>query len=158
MKKTLLGIGPIIATIIAIVMNFNIMLQGNSAAPKNSIVTLCFVIIWAFPLVYTVKRHERNLILPSLVFWGLCLITAIVTIMVNVFDLAIDFLIPFVIVFLTPLCGVKIGLSTISALIIIALISIFYIAYCVYGFFSLRKKGELRNTNSEQNENGSFSP
>jgi hypothetical protein len=148
MKKTLLGAWPMLVTIIAIRMNFNSSLQGSPAVLKDAIVTISFLIIWAIFLVYAVKRRELSLIFASTVFWALSLITALVTLMVNIFDLTIDIIIPFAIVFLTPLYGMGIfGVSTIFSLIIMMLLSMLYSAYCAYGFFHSRKKREGRSVN-----------
>jgi len=142
MKKAWIGILLIITTVVAIILNFNSALQGSVAVLKDFIVTFIFLVVWGVLLVHAVKHKEYNVILPSIVFWTLSLITALLVIAINSFDLTINIVIPFVIVFLTPLYGIRIlGVSHIFAQIIMAVIAAIYVACGFYGFFR-REKGK----------------
>lgn len=142
MKKIGLSVLIIITTIVAIILNFNSALQGGSAVLLDSLVSFVFLGIWIFVFRYAVKHKEYNLILPFILFWIITLLTTLTTIIVNISDMTINFIIPFVIVFLTPLYGVRIlGASYILALVVIAIISIGFIVYGLYNIIKTKKMG-----------------
>ena len=141
MKKVWLGILLIITTVFAIILNFNSALQGRHAVLLDCIVTVLFVCVWVVVFIYAVNRKENNQILPSIIFWIITLLTAITVIFINIFDLTINIIIPYVIVLLTPLYGIRVlGVSYISTLLLMALIAAFFVAYGLYAIIVDRKK------------------
>lgn len=131
MKKTILGISPFLVQTLAITLNFNSLLQGSAATGMNIAVSLLYFGFWIC-FIPAMKRYNANRgLLTSLVFWGLVLLTALLTLTVNIFDIDLPLLVPFTVLFLAPTYGVRIAqLSNMAALSIIAIIAIAYIVYC----------------------------
>lgn len=147
MKKVWLGILLIITTVFAVILNFNSALQGRSAVLLDCIVTAIFVLVWVAVFIYVVKQKEYNLILPAVVFWSISLITTIVVIIINIYDLTINFIIPFVVIFLTPLYGIRVlGASYIFALLLMSFIAAFFVVCGIYAIIIDRKKKVKRMT------------
>lgn len=130
MKKVVLSIFLVVINIIVIILNFNSALQGGAASLFDFIVTVIYLCVWIFIFIYSIKHKEHNLVLPSTLFWMVVLLTTLVTICINVSDVTINFIVPFVTVFLTPLYGFRfLVTSYVVLLIIIAIISSYFIYY-----------------------------
>lgn len=131
MKKTILGISPFLVQVLAIVLNFNALLQGRAATSINVAISLLYFAFWICFIPAMKRYNAYQGLLASLVFWGLVLLTALLTLTVNIFDIDLPMLVPFTTLFLAPTYGVRIEqLSNMAALSIIAIIAIVYIVYC----------------------------
>lgn len=131
MKKTILGISPFLVQVLAIVLNFNALLQGRAATGMNVTISLFYFAFWICFIPAMKRYNAYRGLLASLVFWGLVLLTALLTLTVNIFDIDLPLLVPFTTLFLAPTYGVRIEqLSNMAALSIIAIIAIVYIVYC----------------------------
>ena len=131
MKKELLGIFPFFVQVLAIALNFNSLLQGSAATGVNIAISLLYLVFWIW-FILVMKRYDAyRVLLVSLVFWGLVLLTALLTLFVNIFDASLTLVVPFTTIFLAPLYGVKLaGLSNEAALSIIVIIAIAYTRFC----------------------------
>lgn len=131
MKKMILGISPFLVQVLAIVLNFNSLLQGSTATGMNVAISLLYFGFWICFIPATKRYNAYRGLLASLVFWGLVLLTALLALTVNIFDIDLPLLVPFTTLFLAPTYGVRIEqLSNMAALSIIAIIAIVYIVYC----------------------------
>lgn len=132
MKKGIIGVLLLFIHVLAIVINFNSLLQGSPANTLNSIASLCYFVFWIW-FLSTVEQsgsyQEMNFILG---FWGIVLITALLALSINMFDLDFPLVIPFAVLFLTPAYGIRImQISNEAALTIIAVIALFFSIYCL---------------------------
>ena len=142
MRRTVLGISPFLVQVLAITLNFNSLLQGRAATGINVAISLLYFGFWIC-FIPAMKRYNANRgLLTSLVFWGLVLLTALLTLTVNIFDIDLPLLVPFAILFLAPTYGVRIAqLPNIAALTIIVLIALAYTIACMKGTAQRRSQG-----------------
>lgn len=106
MKVKHLNITLISITILSIVINFNSFLMGNASSLSNIITTITYITVW-FVYIWLSKSNRKNLFFS--VIWSLfTFVVATVTLAVNINDrLIVDFVIPFAIIFITPLYGIE---------------------------------------------------
>ncbi|MEA4986586.1 MAG: hypothetical protein VB095_00785 [Anaerovorax sp.] len=123
MKKALF-ILSIIIFIIAIKGNFDVMLMGRTVTKWNILITVCFVIFWSIFLICAKKTD--SLLKYSLTLGILTSLTAIIGLVINIFDLSLTIIIIPIFIFLTPLYGMKIffnnNIAFIIAMIIISIL------------------------------------
>ena len=124
-SKNIIVILSVIATISAIVLNFNEFLMGSPARIKNLFVTFSYIAIWVFVLIVGVRNKNRGIIKYCSIFWLITMLTAIVAWYANASDAIIDWAIPFVILFLGQWYGVAFfAHSSLTMSIIISFISL----------------------------------
>lgn len=124
MKKALL-ILSIIIFIIAIKGNFDVMLMGRTVTKWNILITVCFVIFWSIFLICAKKTD--TLLKYSLTLGILTFFTAIIGLVINIFDFSLTIVIVPVCIFLTPLYGMKIFFNNnIELIIAMIMISTFW--------------------------------
>lgn len=99
-SKNIIVVLSVIATIVAIVLNFNEFLMGNYASVKNLLVTFSYMAIWILVLIVGSKTEDCGIIKYCSIFWIITLLTAIVAWYANATDAIVDWAIPFVILFL----------------------------------------------------------
>ena len=132
MEKAILLVSPFLVQALAIVLNFNSLLQGSAANVINVAVSLGFFIFWVFFLNMIKRTGIQRALLFSLVFWGIFFLTAFFAALVNIFDYDLPTVIPFTVLFLSPAYGVQIAqLSNVAALTIMALIALAYVVYII---------------------------
>lgn len=102
MKKTIFGISPFLVQVLAIVLNFNSLLQGSTATGMNVTISLLYFAFWICFIPAMKRYNAYRGFLASLVFWGLVLLTALLTLTVNIFDIDLPMLVPFTTLFLAP--------------------------------------------------------
>lgn len=130
MKKTILGISPFLVQVLAIVLNFNALLQGRAATGMNVAISLLYFAFWICFIPAMKRYNAYQGLLASLVFWGLVLLTVLLTLTVNIFDIDLPLLVPFTTLFLAPTYGIRMaGLSNETALSIILIVAIAYTVY-----------------------------
>lgn len=128
MKKNSLGIILIIITILSLVFNISSLINGGDSSFFGSLMSFAFIAIWVLVFRYVLKNKDYTLIIISTVFWSLTFITALVAIYVNITEVDMSFMIPFVVAFLTPLYGLDvIGRDNIITVSIMLIISIGFI-------------------------------
>jgi len=108
---------------LAIFLNFNSMLMGSSVTRTNIIVTTGFLAFWLMFIV--MARKNKKLLVYSSVISGITLAVSLITLAINIYDWNMPEMIPFVVIFLTPLYGVGVigGKGFILTAIAIAVIS-----------------------------------
>ena len=97
MKKTILGISPFLVQVLAIALNFNSLLQGSTATAVNTVVSLIYFAFWICFIPAMKRYNAYRGLRASFVFWGLVLLTALLTLSVNTFDIDLPLLVPFTI-------------------------------------------------------------
>ena len=138
MKNTIIFIiVPILAVIIAVVLNFQETLMGSPATVKNILVTFVYLAIWIFILIITLKSKNHNVMKYYSVFWLLTLFFAVLTGFGNVTEVNIEWAIPFIALLLTPWYGIELFVDDflITTIIIASLSLIMFIAF----LFKLKK-------------------
>lgn len=114
----------IVAVIGGIVLNFEELAFGSSATTKNLIVTFIYIVIWIYFLIIGIKNKSHKMIKFCFVFWIITLFFSLLTVYINTAEASVDWAIPFVIVLLGPLYGIRYYVNDFQTLsIIIALIS-----------------------------------
>lgn len=106
MKVKHLNIALISIIILSIVINFNSFLMGSASSLSNIVTTIAYI-IFGFVFIWLSKANRKNLIFA--VIWSLfTFVCATVTLAVNINDrLIVDFVIPFAMIFITPLYGIE---------------------------------------------------
>ncbi|QDX94347.1 hypothetical protein EEL30_19905 [Brevibacillus laterosporus] len=128
----------IIATIIAIILNFNETLMGSQATLVNFIVTAIYLSVWIWLMILGAKSKAKRLNIYFGVFWSITLLTSISTIFANIIT-KVDFTatIPLVIIFLTPLYGIRFfNLTFLTCSVIYAILST---VFALIGFASVKR-------------------
>mgnify|MGYP001030195995 CR=1 FL=1 len=114
----------IVAVIGGIVLNFEKFAWGSSPNAKNLIVTLAYLAIWVFVIIMSTKSKGSKMLKYCLSFWVLVFFFSVLTAYINVTEALADWAIPFVIIFLGPLDGIRFFVHDFLILsIIIAVIS-----------------------------------
>ena len=130
MKKVCMGSLLVVMTIIAIICNFNEFTFGGKALLLGFLLSIVYLVTWVFVFRDALKNKEYNLILPTIIFWSITCLTALVTLYVNVTEATISLIIPFAIMFLTPMYGLNyMGINNIILLVSIAIIASYFIFY-----------------------------
>lgn len=106
MKIKHLNIALIFIIILSITINFNSFLMGSASSLLNKVITIVYVIFWVV-FIWLSKINGKNLIFA--VIWSLfTFVCAILILAVNINDkLVVDFVIPFAMIFITPLYGLE---------------------------------------------------
>lgn len=143
-----LGIALIIITILAIILNVEDVIFGGKASIFGFLSSFGVVVMWGLFYKSMLKDRKNNLILFSTVIWSLIFLTALgvlyENITENLIQVLVDLMIPFGLIFLTPLYGLGfIGESNhvITSIIILIIASVFIFA----GLKFLIKNKENRN-------------
>jgi|BioPla2DNA2_1021312.scaffolds.fasta_scaffold36976_5 hypothetical protein len=68
-KNIIVVLLSVIATIVAIVLNFNEFLMGNYASVKNLLVTFSYMAIWILVLIVGSKTEDCGIIKYCSIFW-----------------------------------------------------------------------------------------
>ena len=124
-SKNIIVVLSLIATIGAIVLNFNEFLMGGYASIKNLLVTLVYMLIWILFLLVGGKSKNIGIIRYCSIFWLITMLTAIVAWYANATDAIMVWAIPFVILFLGQWYGVAFFFhSSLTMSIIISFISL----------------------------------
>lgn len=143
MKNTIIFIiVPILAVIIAVVLNFQGFLMSSPVTVKNIFVTFVYLAIWISILIITLKsKNYFAMNYYYLVFWLLTLFFAVITAFANVTEFYTDWAIPFIILLLTPLYGIDILVDNhlTTAIIVASLSLIMFIAF----LFTLKKPSSI---------------
>lgn len=106
MKVKHLNIDLILIIIMSIAINFKSFLMGSASNLLNIVITIGYIIFW-FAYIWISKENKRNLVF-SIIWSLLTFVCAAFTLAVNIkTDLIVDFIIPFSIIFLTPLYGIE---------------------------------------------------
>lgn len=135
MKRIDLTIVLIIITILAMIFNIGALVSGGYSSLFGFLASFGFVAIWALIYRYILKNRKNNLIVFSIMFWSLTLLTALIMLYVNITEVSISFIIPFLLLFLTPLHGLGfIGKSNniITLIIILIIASIFILSGLIF--------------------------
>lgn len=103
MKEIRLGVLSVFNVIVAIIFNINSFLFGRTASLLGLLFSVIYCMIWILVFRYACKRKLHNIILPSTIFWIFSCLTVLATIYVNFTGASMDFLIPFAVLFLTPM-------------------------------------------------------
>lgn len=141
MQKAIIGLSPFLVQALSIALNFNALRLGSAANAVNIIVSILYFSFWIRFIRVAKKSGAQRGLDFSLVLWGLVLLTALLTLSVNIFDFDLPGAIPLAILFLTPIYGVRIAqLSNVAALVIVALVAIAYFAYCITGLKQVKRK------------------
>lgn len=96
--------------LITFILNFNSFLMGHPSKWFNIAISILYIIFW-YIFILLSKRNKRRLIFS--ITWGFfTLVCAVITLIVNINDriidrIIVDFSIPFVMIFLTPLYGIE---------------------------------------------------
>ncbi len=92
--------------LISFILNFNSFLMGHPSKWFNIAVSVLYIVFW-YIFILLPKRNKRRMIFS--ITWGFFTVAcAVITLIVNINDrIRVDFFIPFVIIFLTPLYGVE---------------------------------------------------
>lgn len=123
--------------ILGIVLNFQEFLMGSPATIKNLIVTFVYFSAWTFVMRISVKSKNYLLIKYYSGIWIATLITAIITVYINITDVIATWALPFAILFLTQWYGIRFFVgSLLTVSIIIAILSFIMFSIAV---LSLRK-------------------
>jgi len=123
--------------ILGIVLNFQEFLMGSPTTIKNLIVTFVYLSAWTFVMRISVKSKNYLLIKYYSGIWIATLITAIITVYINITDVIATWALPFAILFLTPWYGIRFFVgSLLTVSIIIAILSFIMFSIVV---LSLRK-------------------
>ncbi len=134
MKKALF-ILSIIIFIIAIKGNFDVMLMGRTVTKWNTVITGCFVIFWSIFLIYA--KNIDSLLKYSLTLGILTFFTAITGLILNIFDFSLTIIIIPILIFLTPLYGMKMFVNNNIHLIIAMIIISFFWSFL--SFMSVKR-------------------
>lgn len=127
-KNNSLGVILIIITILAIAFNLSSFINGGYSSFFGSLISFAFIAIWVLVFRCALKNKDYTLIIISIVFWSLTFIIAFLTLYVNITEVDMSFMIPFVVIFLTPLYGLDvIGRDNIITLAIIIAIAISFV-------------------------------
>lgn len=104
-----LGIALIIITILAIILNVEDVIFGGKASIFGFLSSFGVVVMWGLFYKSMLKDRKNNLILFSTVIWSLIFLTALgvlyENITENLIQVLVDLMIPFGLIFLTPLYG-----------------------------------------------------
>lgn len=141
MKNTIIFIiVPILAVIIAVILNFQEFLMSSPVTVKNIFVTFVYLAIWISILIITLKsKNHFAMNYYYLVFWLLTLFFAVITVFANVKEFDTDWTIPFIILLLTPWYGIFVDNHLITAIIVASLSLIMFIAF----LFTLKKPSSI---------------
>lgn len=92
--------------LITFVLNFNSFLMGHPSKWFNIAGSVLYIVFW-YIFILLSKRNKRRLVFS--ITWGFfTLACAVITLIVNINDrIIVDFSIPFVMIFLTPLYGIE---------------------------------------------------
>ena len=123
-NKTATVILSIVAVIGGIVLNFEEFAWGGPVNAKSLIVTLAYLAIWVFVLIRSTKGKSSKMVKYCFSFWILTFFFSLLTAYTNATEASADWAIPFVIVFLGPLDGIRFFVNDFMiSSIIIAIIS-----------------------------------
>lgn len=106
----------------SVFINFPEHLMGDTATIKNLVVTLAYSFGWVGIILVSITNNNDRFLLFSRYFWLLTLISALISIYVNVTSIEAMWALLPVVIFLTPWYGLRyfissfIGLSSITAL------------------------------------------
>lgn len=107
MKKKIISFIPYIVHFIAIFFNINVTIQGGPATALNIAISVGYIAFWLYYAKQSITAlHERKIIL-LLILWGAVFFTAFLAMIVHLFEVNWIFIIPFTIIFLTPLYGLR---------------------------------------------------
>lgn len=106
--KLYIIMGPILATIIGIALNFQAMLMGSPATLQNVIVTCIYIFVWGIAIAKVIRSQQHTLKKYYTLFWGLTFIFAVLTVIANATTLKVEWIIPFITIFLTPWYGIQV--------------------------------------------------
>jgi len=143
MKNIGLGTFLIGITVLAIIFNLNDFIFGGKVPLYDFLLSFSYGTIWVLVFRYALNIGEHSLILSSTVFWCLTCLTALITLYINITEATISFMIPFAIVFLTPLYGMNfIGTHNIITLAIILTFACYFI--CFGARYIIRNKKQMK--------------
>ncbi len=118
-------IATITAVIVGAVLNFPEFSMGSPATLRNLIVTILYLTIWIIVIRICTKNKNRGIVIYCSAFWFITLLLSILTVCVNATEVHAAWAIPFVILFLNQLYGIRfLAGSLLNTSIIIAFISL----------------------------------
>ncbi len=144
MKVKYLNIALIFVIILSIVINFNSFLMGRASSLSNIVITIAYITFW-FVYIWLSKENKKNLLFSTI--WSLLtFVCAVSTLAVNIkTDLIVDFMIPFAMIFLTPLYGIEALFNESWALKVSITCIIISITWFIIAFIFIKRQNDIEN-------------
>lgn len=135
------NIALVIIIILSIIINFNAFLMGGASNLLNVFITIAYIISW-FAFIWLSKENRKSLIFSAI--WSLStLACAALMLAVNINEkLDLSFIIPFAMIFITPLYGIEVLFNESWALKVSITCIIISITWVAMSFVFLKSKEE----------------
>ena len=114
---------------ISVAANIREIAKGSAASWVGTCFTVAFLLAWIVLLILLSTKKFNHIMLG---YWAVTCIIAIVVWIGNLYDFSTEFLIPGIVLFVTPLYGISItGISTNTTVVAIIFISLLFIVCCL---------------------------
>ncbi|MCB2340239.1 hypothetical protein [Clostridium estertheticum] len=124
-KRTLINYLYIAAYIICLALNITVFISEIPITMKNVIVTLIYIIVFILATILEIINKNRKIVKYLSMFWFATLFSGVLLVYVNTVGLSPHWMIPFMVLFISPWCGMEYFVnSNILNAIIITFISL----------------------------------
>lgn len=124
-KRTLINYLYIATYIICLALNITVFISEIPITMKNVIVTLIYIIVLILATILEIINKNRKIVKYLSMFWFATLFSGVLLVYVNTVGLTPRWMIPFMVLFISPWCGMEYFVnSNILNAIIITFISL----------------------------------
>lgn len=137
MQKKYLNISSIVIILISILINFNSFLMGHASNWLNISTSILYIVFW-YVFILMMKNNKKSMVY-SAVWSSITFASALLITIVNLKTMSLDWAIPIVMVFITPLYGAEAFFTQSKFLFTSIIILVISLTWIVMSLFFIRR-------------------